>query len=45
MKEHVLPAFPLSADWNANEMAEAEAVILDHEVSLELRDMHSGKKK
>lgn len=46
MKEHVLlPTFPLSADWNANEMAEAAAVILEYEVSLELEDIHSGKIK
>lgn len=36
---------PLSADWNANKMAEAEAVILEHEVFSELEDIHSGKNK
>ena len=33
--------FPLSADWSANEMITARTVILDHEESFELEDIHS----
>lgn len=40
-----LPPLAFSPDGNANEMAEAGTVILNHEVSLELENIHNGKIK
>lgn len=42
MKHVLLPPLSFSIDGDANEMAGAETVMLTHEVSLKLENIHSG---
>lgn len=45
MKHVLRPPIPFSPDGNANEMDEVRAVILNHEISLELENIHNGEIK